>query len=139
MCARAVKDDVKGDTKGVVGGDAGKAELPILYNLSRRDVTVPGWEDCWVQFRDDITVGEIEVLDRAREFSVMQEILANYIHDWRMWDTRDLPNLLPNPYKDPDILARIPIKVLLWCTVAITEVSLRGSSPLPKEGGRSAS
>ena len=105
-----------------------------LFSLVRKDVTFPKWEDCWVEFRDDVLVDELQVLDEARDFNIIKEILAGYITDWSMWDTKKPEKKLPNPFGKPEVLGRLPLRLLIWCSVALMGVALRGG-PLPEGGG----
>jgi len=101
-----------------------------LFSLVRKDVAFPRWEDCWVEFRDDVLVDELQILDEARDFNVIKEILADYIVDWSMWDTKKPEKKLPNPFGKPDVLGKLPLRLLIWCSVALMGVALRGG-PLP--------
>jgi len=117
-----------------------KTEAP--YSIVRREVSLPGWEDCWVDFRDSILVSEIEVLDSGR-LQDMKEILAEYIEDWRMRDLKS-GKWLPNPHGKPEVLGRVPPRILFWLSVAITEVAfqvppLREGGPSPSSSGKPSS
>lgn len=101
------------------------------YNLVERRCTLPGWEDCWAKFRDDVLVDEIEILDRAADFEVIKAILADYVEKWHMRDAKNPKKFLPEPFKKPEVFGRVPIKILLWCSVALTEAALMG--PQSKE------
>jgi len=113
-------------------------EKRTFYNLVKRTVSYPGWEDCWVEFNDSILVDEIEILDSAKDFATMKEILADYIVDWKMRDVKKEKGWLPKPYRKPEVLGRVPLKILFWCSVALTEAAFRGH-PLQKEDDLSAS
>ena len=108
-----------------------------LFSLVRKDVTFPKWEDCWVEFRDDVLVDELQVLDEARDFNIIKEILADYITDWSMWDAKKPEKKLPNPFGKPEVLGRLPLRLLIWCSVALMGVALRGG-PLPEGEGEAS-
>lgn len=103
-----------------------------LFTLVRKEVTFPKWEDCWVEFRDDVLVDELVILDETRDFDTIKIILADYITDWSMWDTKKPEKKLPNPFGKPGVLGRLPLRLLIWCSVALMGVALRGG-PLPEE------
>jgi len=101
-----------------------------LFSLVRKEVTFPKWEGCWVEFRDDVLVDELQLLDESRDFQVIKNILADYVTDWSMWDAKEPEKKLPNPFKKPEVLGRLPLRLLIWCSVALMGVALRGG-PLP--------
>ena len=116
-----------------------KQSLPQTFNLVKREVTVPGYEGCWVRFRDDVTVGELEVLDNPPDFRTVREILADYIEDWNLPDPKHRGKKLPRPYKKPEVLARLPLKLLYWCIAALTGVALSSPTAPFEEESPSAS
>ena len=110
-----------------------------LFSLVRKEVTFPRWEGCWVEFRDDVLVDELQILDESRDFQAIKGVLADYITDWSMWDSKEPEKKLPNPFKKPEVLGRLPLRLLIWCAVALMGVALRGG-PLPgKVAGSSPS
>ena len=112
---------------------AGKSQVKKrqLFTIVRREVTFPRWEDCWVEFRDDVLVDELLLLDETHDFEVIKEICADYIVNWSMWDAKEPKKKLPNPSGKPEVLGRLPLRLLIWCSVALMGVGLRGG-PLPE-------
>jgi len=109
-------------------------KLPV--KIVRKEVELPGFEGWWAEFSTDVTVDEIDALDKATDLPEMKRILAKYITAWNFVDKHGKP--LPKP--SAKSIGKLTPLLLIWCCVALVRACME-DVPFPKtlREGRSRS
>jgi len=109
-------------------------KLPV--RLVRKEVDLEGFEGWWAEFSTDLTVDEMEVLERMPDLASVREILAEHIVNWNFVDKRGKE--LPIPKENPKAFGKLTPLLLVWCAATLVTITVQ-ELPFPelKREGRS--
>jgi len=110
-----------------------KRKLPV--RVIRKEVNLEGFEGWWAEFSTDLTVDEMEVLERMPDFASIRDILAEHIIDWNFVDKKG--RALPKPKNNPKAFGRLTPLLLVWCAATLVTATVE-ELPFPEldKGGR---